>query len=92
MLSELEPGIQQHVKQYLSGVTSLADFENWFVPVLWDIDGQEEKTREMAGTVHILIAEFSRGDLTLEGLRQGLAATIRTADENRYGEMSQSRR
>jgi hypothetical protein len=65
--------------QYLSGRATLADFEDWFVPVLWDIDGEDEHTREMAGTVHILISEFSRGDRTLEDLRKGLAETIRTA-------------
>jgi len=81
MPSELELGIQQHVMQYLSGVVSLSDFENWFVPAMWEIDDEDEYTRKLAGTVHILISEFSRGDRTLMSLREGLAETIRTADE-----------
>jgi hypothetical protein len=89
MPSELELGIQQHVMQYLSGVESLTEFEDWFVPVLWDIDDEDENTRELVGTMHILISEFSRGDRTLEGLRQGFADRIRTADENRYGDLGQ---
>jgi len=92
MLSELELDIQQHLIEYLSGATSLADFENWFVPILWDIDNEDENTREMAGTVHILIAEFSRGGLTLERLREGLAGAISAAEENRSGAMSQLRK
>jgi hypothetical protein len=89
MLSELALGIQQHVMQYLSGVASLSEFEDWFVPALWDLDGENEDTRKLAGTVHIFISEFSRGDRTLQELREGLAETIRTEDENRYGDLIQ---
>jgi hypothetical protein len=77
MSSELDLEIQQHLMQYLSGAASLTEFENWFVPVLWDIDDADEHTRALAGTVHILISEFSRGDRSLESLREGLADTIR---------------
>lgn len=66
--------------QYLSGASSLADVEDWFVPVLWDIESQDEHTRELAGTVHILISEFSRGDRSSQGVREGLAAIVRTSD------------
>lgn len=74
--------------QYLSGGL-LADFENWFLPALWEIDEEDENTRDLAGTVHILISEFSRGDRTLEEMRAGLTQTIRTSGENYYGDMSQ---
>ncbi len=76
MASELDLEIQEHVVEYLSGAASLAELEDWFVPVLWDIDHTDEDTRELAGTVHVLISEFSRGDRTLQGLREGLANTI----------------
>jgi len=71
--------------QYLGGVESLADFENWFVPILWDIDDEDELTREQAGNIHILLAELSRGDLTTDEFRSRLADTIRTSYENYYG-------
>ena len=64
--------------QYLSG-GSLADFENWFLPALWEVDEEDENTRALAGTVHILISEFSRGDRTLEELRAGLTEMISTS-------------
>ncbi len=76
MSSEVEFEIQQHIMQYLSGSVSLAEFENWFVPMLWDIDDNDEHTRGLAGAVHILISEFSRGDRNEESLREGLTAAI----------------
>jgi hypothetical protein len=85
MASELELEIQQHLMQYLSGAMTLTHFENWFVPILWEVDDQDKSTREMAGTVHILISEFSRGDRSIAQFRQGLLDTCRMADENRYG-------
>jgi hypothetical protein len=81
MASKLELEIQQHLTQYLSGGL-LADFENWFLPALWEIDEEDENTRALAGTVHILISEFSRGDRTLEDLRAALAETIHASEEN----------
>jgi hypothetical protein len=80
MPSELEHAIQQHIIQYLDGVVSLAEFEEWFVPILWDIDDEDPRVRELAGTIHILIAEFSRGDRTATDLREHLADAVRTAD------------
>ena len=68
--------IQQHVMRYLADKESLAEFQNWFGPVLWDIDREDEHTRKLAGRVHILISEFSRGDRPLQDLNQGLAGSI----------------
>ena len=60
-----------------SGSVPLSDFENWFVPILWDIDDENRSAQEMAGIVHILLAEYSRGDRTLEALREELAGVAR---------------
>jgi len=70
---ELRQAIGQRVAQHLRSEIPLPDLEDWFLPALWDVDGGDESTRQMAGIVHILISEFSRGDRTLEGLREGLA-------------------
>jgi hypothetical protein len=88
MPSELEREIHQHLIKYMSGVISLADFEDWFVPTLWDLDQEDERTRALAGTVHILISEYSRGDRTIELLREGLTEAIRIADKTQYPEPS----
>jgi hypothetical protein len=76
MAQGIELAIQQHLLQYLNGEIQLHEFEDWFVPVLWSIDTESESAREMAGEIHILISEFSRGDRTLGALREGLAAAI----------------
>jgi hypothetical protein len=73
MPSQLEFEIQQHVIKYLDNEESLAEFENWFVPLLWDLDGEDEHARQLAGKVHLLISEFSRGDRSEEDLRASFA-------------------
>lgn len=60
----------------------LSDFENWFVPILWDIDRESRSTQEMAGAVHILLAEYSRGDRTLEAFREGLAKVAQGSEDH----------
>lgn len=87
MASELELEIRQHLMQYVSGAITLADFEDWFLPVFWDIDDQDKSTREMAGTVHILISEFSRGS-NLRDFHQGLIDTCQMNAENSIGKPS----
>lgn len=83
MLSELDLAIQQHLMRYLSGDTSLADFENWFVPLLWEIDEEPEATRERAGNIHILLSELSNGDLTIADFNKRLTEFICVSGENR---------
>ncbi len=78
MPSELELEIQQHIQKYLAGQESLADFENWFAPVLWDIDDQPQEARELAGLVHVLLGELSTGDLSSAAFKSKLAQSIKT--------------
>ncbi|SPF43407.1 hypothetical protein SBA4_3030025 [Candidatus Sulfopaludibacter sp. SbA4] len=74
MSSELE--IQRRLSQYLRGEKQLHEFEDWFVPVMWDLaESEDEPARELAGRISNLIAEFSRGDRTLESMRTELAHT-----------------
>jgi hypothetical protein len=82
MPSELELEIQQHLVQYSAGEASLAEFEDWFAPILWDIDEEDRDTREWAGTIHILISEFSRGDRTLQEFRDKLAESMRMSRQS----------
>jgi len=76
MASEFERAIQQHVMSYLASKESLAEFENWFAPLFWDIDHEDKSTRDLAGTVHVLVSEFYRGDRTLQDLHAGLGGAI----------------
>lgn len=79
MASEIALEIQRHLSRYLDGEIQLHEFEDWFVPALWDIDEcTEEGARELAGRIHILIAEFSRGDRTADSLREELGRIATT--------------
>jgi hypothetical protein len=88
MPSEVEFELQQHLMRYLGGDESLADFEDWFAPALWEIDLEPEDVREKAGSIHILLSELSLGGLTIEQFKSKLTDFIRTSDENHYGESS----
>ena len=81
-MSELDLEIQRHIIQYLSGSVPLSEFENWFVPILWDLDTESRSTQELAGAVHILLAEYSRGDRTLEAVRAGLAKVAQGSEDH----------
>jgi hypothetical protein len=78
MGSQIGIDIQHHVAQFLSGKISLHEFEDWFVPVLWDIDSyHDEAARQLAGRVHALIVESSRGDRTDLSFREELENALR---------------
>jgi hypothetical protein len=67
--------IQQHLAEYLDGNTKLHEFEDWFIPVLWDLaEDTDESARSFGGRVHILISEASRGDRSQDSLREELEA------------------
>lgn len=85
MASELDLEIRQHLMHYVSGRITLADFENWFIPVLWDIDDQDGDTREMAGTVHLLISEFSRGSCSIGDFHQALRNACQISSQHSVG-------
>ena len=75
MASELE--IQQHLLQFLKGVSQLHEFEDWLVPVLWDLaESEDVAARELAGHIHNLIAEASRGDRTYRSMRESMSSQV----------------
>lgn len=77
MLTGKELEIHEHLLQYLNGQIKLHEFEDWFAPILWHIDEcRDEHTIEMAGAIHILLAEFSCGDRTATSLREELARIV----------------
>jgi hypothetical protein len=78
MASTIELEIQKHLLQYLDRQIPLHEFEDWFVHVLWSIDRYHDvELKQLAGTIHNRIGEFSRGDRTEASLRQELENAIR---------------
>jgi hypothetical protein len=74
MVSELQSEIPDNLSSYLQGGKTLQDFEDWFMPVLWDVaEGHDESSVRLAGAIGRLMAECSRGDRTEASLREELA-------------------
>lgn len=77
MASELEVAIQQHLLEYLAGVTQLHEFEDWFVPISWELaESDDVAARELVGRIHNLIAETSRGDRSIESMHEELMKVL----------------
>lgn len=78
MAHELLSEIHDNLSCYVDGKLSLHEFEDWFVPVLWDLaEGDDEESRRLAGTVSNLIAEYSDGLRSETSLRRELEKNIR---------------
>jgi hypothetical protein len=59
---------------YLNGDLTLADFEDWFVPVAWNIERTgNQRAVELAGEIELRLAEFSSGHWSEPDLRGMLA-------------------
>src|SRR6266852_8735708 len=90
MESEIARQIRKNVRRYLDGKIRLHDFEDFFVPILWDIE-EGQADADLAGKIHILISEFSRGDRPLQYLHEELENAIRPfalrMKEPRYNQM-----
>jgi hypothetical protein len=77
MVSELQSEIRENLQKYIDGA-SLSEFEDWFMPLLWDLsDSADCEPKRLAGTIANLIAEYSCGHLNQTDLRKELAAAIR---------------
>jgi len=72
MPSQIETNIRRKLAAYLAGATTLHQFEDWFAPILWDIDHADPEARELAGEIQILLSEYSRGDRSLDRVREEL--------------------
>jgi len=73
MASELELDIQQHLSEYLEGQLQRYEFEDWLIPVLWDLaESDDDVARGLAGHIHNLITETSRKDRSPDSLREEL--------------------
>jgi hypothetical protein len=73
MASEIEKRLRNQVSAYLAGSIALHQFEDWFMPILWDIERYGDPSAEqLAGEIQILLSEYSRGDRSLDSARGAL--------------------
>lgn len=72
--------IRDLVASYLAGTIPLHQLEDEVLPILWDDGDHSPEALELAGNMHIALAEMSRGDRSLESMRLELANAIRPSD------------
>jgi hypothetical protein len=73
MLSSIDQDIREMVARYVSGAVSLREFQEWFVPRIWNIDANGDAAgAQLANRIELLLAEYSNGDWTEEELRKKL--------------------
>ncbi len=77
MTGAIDLEIRDRLARYLNGDIPLHDFEDWFVPVSWDIEQiHNSEANELAGEIELRLAEFSNGDWTEAELRSKLEPLV----------------
>lgn len=76
--------IRAQVNRYLAGEIPLFMLDDWFVDVLWDADPDHDpEVSNLVGGIHIALAEYSRGDRSLDSMKIELANAIRRSFRRR---------
>ena len=74
-MGHLETSIRSHLKDYLAGQSSFADFSAWMYSTIWNIDQHgEPRATELAHSIMLALAEYDSGVLTLPEFEQELRA------------------
>ena len=74
--AEVLKQLLEAVERYLSGRSTLVEFEAWFVPVAWRIDasvGSQDPLEALTGEIYLRLAQNDLGDLREPKLREVLA-------------------
>ncbi len=86
MTSGIDLEIRASLVRYLSDEISLAEFEDWFVPVAWGIERTGNRGAiELAGEIELRLAEFSNGHWSEPELRGKLASLADVYVTDLYG-------
>ncbi|MGI8553742.1 MAG: hypothetical protein ACR2PL_23575 [Dehalococcoidia bacterium] len=73
MQSSLRQEILGWLSGYGAGTVSLLDFKQWFIPIAWTIElNNDPAAEDLAHTVELRLAEFSNGHWTDEELQDQL--------------------
>ena len=64
--------IRQELSNLLLGRINLDQFEDWFIPVTWDLP-EDEPAKDVAAEITLLLVEFMDADWTLPELLSQLA-------------------
>lgn len=67
--------IRQHLSDWIDGKISLSEFEDWFVPSTWNIQGSDE-LMDLVDEIELNLSEYSGGHLSKQGLREAMISLL----------------
>lgn len=89
MQSSLDLEIREWLARYLAGEIPLRAFQEWFVPVVWNVEQSGDRAaEELAHETELRLAEFSNGDWTEQELRRKLLPLVECYTVNMASKMS----
>lgn len=66
--------IRQRLAEYLQGIISLRQFEDWFVPATWDIHKSNDPESEaLTDEIESNLSEYTGGQLSRHDLEKALS-------------------
>ncbi|MGH7322224.1 MAG: hypothetical protein ACRELA_21745 [Candidatus Rokuibacteriota bacterium] len=74
MPPSLEQKVREAVIQYIAGLVSLRQFQEWFASRTWNVDSvaEADDLRQLVNEIDLLLAECSSGHWTEQELRDKL--------------------
>lgn len=77
---KLDRAIRHQASLYVGGSCSLSQFEDWFLPQVWDVEESDSPDAEdLAKAIMASLSEFSSGLVNEEGLKDQLRPLLRSA-------------
>ncbi len=75
--------IRNKLAQYLASAISLRAFQEWFVPLTWDIQNTQcLHVLDLVYGIELKIAEYTNGHLSEDDLRQALSPMVESYTVN----------
>jgi len=72
--------IRSRIADWLDGKISLSEFEDWFVPVTWDIHkGNDPEAEELTDEIELSLSGYSGEYLSLDQLKDKLRELVPVA-------------
>jgi hypothetical protein len=80
MAASLDARIREHLADYVSGKTSLWEFDDWFIPATWDVDKSgDQPLIDLTYEIILRLAEYSNGDCSEAELKDLLRPVVDAA-------------
>jgi hypothetical protein len=80
MTSSLDQEVLEHLRRYLAGELTIADFHRWFMPRMWELPQAPPGSHRLARQVALRLAEFTSDHCTESELRDALSELLPKTD------------